>query len=140
MLDILKNEKSEFYNLDWFKKANNSAERLSLLDLNSIIKKTIYLDYRHVKELLNLFSKTYGNLFHGIGLELGAGVGFLSSMISQIPDVEKIYSIEIVENYVKLLQPKIIKSIGVEEKVIPTLGSIENLKYFEDNSVDFIIE
>ena len=42
MLDILKNEKSEFYNLDWFKKANNSAERLSLLDLNSIIKKTIY--------------------------------------------------------------------------------------------------
>lgn len=140
MLDILKSDINKFRNQNWFKKANDSAKNLSLLDVNEIIKKTIYLSKDQANELLNLICKTHGNLFYGIGLELGAGVGFLSSIISQKKEVKKMYSLEVVENYVKLLQPKIINYYGNKNKVISTLGNFENLKYFKENSLDFIIQ
>ena len=140
MLDILKSEVNEFKNQNWFKKANDSAKNLSLLNASEIIKKTIYLSQDQTNELLNLISKTHGNLFYGSGLELGAGVGFLSSVISQKKEIEKIYCLEVVENYVKLLQPRVIQSFGNKNKIISTLGNFENLNYFKDNSFDFIIQ
>ena len=51
MLDILKSDINKFRNQNWFKKANDSAKNLSLLDVNEIIKKTIYLSKDQANEL-----------------------------------------------------------------------------------------
>ena len=69
-----------------------------------------------MSDILNLIQITNGELFYGKGLELGAGAGLFSSAISKIENVNKIFSLEIIPNFVKLLQPKIIKKYGDKKK------------------------
>ena len=139
MINILK--KSNAINkMKWAKSLNDAALKLNTLDINQILEKTVYLNSNQSKEILDLITITNGKLFSGKGLELGAGAGLFSSSISNFSDVEKIYSLEIIENYVKLLQPKIIKNFGKKEKIIPTLGSFDDLSYFEDECFDFIFQ
>ena len=138
MINILNS--NEFNKLKWVKSLNDAALKLNTLDINQILEKTVYLNSNQSKGILDLITITNGKLFSGKGLELGAGAGLFSSSISNFSDVEKIYSLEIIENYVKLLQPKIIKNFGKKEKIIPTLGSFDDLSYFEDEYFDFIFE
>ena len=56
----------------------------------------------------------------------------LEKQQKQILNVEKIYSLEIIENFVKYLQPKVINSYGKTEKTIPTLGNFEELSFLYD--------
>ncbi len=138
MINILNS--NEFNKIKWVKSLNDAAWKLNFLDINQILEKTVYLNSNQSKEILDLITITNGKLFSGKGLELGAGAALFSSTISKIPDIEKIYSLEIIENYVKLLQPKIIEKFGIKEKVIPTLGSYDDLSYFEDEYFDFIFQ
>ena len=139
MIDILENS-NNISKLNWIKIANDAAVKMNELDPEVILEKTIYLNQDKVRDILNLIQITNGELFYGKGLELGSGAGLFSSAISKIENVNKIFSLEIIPNFVKLLQPKIIKKYGDEKKIIPTLGSFENLDYFGDNYFDFIFE
>jgi len=55
-------------------------------------------------------------------------------------EVKKIYSVEVVENVVKLCQPIVIKKILKQNKnkVISVIGDFDNLE-LKDNSVDFAV-
>ena len=135
MINILEN-KNEISKLKWVKMANDSAVRLNELNTEEILKKTVYFRFDQASELLNTISISNGNLFTGKGLELGSGVGLFSTLFSNFKEVEEIYSLEILESYVTLLQPKIINKYGDKNKVISTLGNYENLSYFEDELND----
>ena len=139
MIDILENS-NNLTQLSWVKSLNDAAVKINEFEPETILEKTVYLNQDKAKDILNLIQTTNGKLFHGKGLELGAGAGLFSSTISKIEDVDKIFSLEIIPNFVKLLQPKIIKKYGDEKKIIPTLGSFENLNYFPENYFDFIFE
>ena len=139
MINILKNN-NKYSNMEWAKSLNNAALKLNTLEINQILEKTIYLNSNQSKEIIDSIITTNGKLFSGKGIELGAGAGLFSSSISKISNVEKIYSLEIIENYVKLLQPKIIKNFGISKKVIPTRGTFDDLSYFKDEYFDFIFQ
>ena len=139
MINILNNN-NKYSNMQWVKSLNNAALKLNTLEINQILEKTIYLNSNQSKEIIDSIIITNGELFSGKGIELGAGAGLFSSSISKISNVEKIYSLEIIENYVKLLQPKIIKNFGISKKVIPTLGTFDDLSYFKDEYFDFIFQ
>ncbi len=139
MIDILEN-RSEIIKLSWVQSLNNAAVKINEFEPDKILEKTVYLNQNTAKDILDTIEITNGELFRGKGLELGAGAGLFSSTISKYNNVDKIFSLEIIPNFVELLQPKIINKYGDVKKIVPTLGSFENLNYFNENYFDFIFE
>lgn len=76
----------------------------------------------------------------GTGVELGAGTAAVSNAVASIfPSVDQIYAVEIVPDVVRLLQVKITSHFHQETKVLPVIGSFDEIR-LPDESVDFIIE
>lgn len=79
----------------------------------------------------------------GIGLEVGGGCGFFSAILATYPSVEKIYSVEICENIVRELMPKVIGEIAKEnrafEKVVGCVGDFDHIE-LPEASVDFVFD
>jgi len=139
MISILDNF-DEFSKLTWVSMANVQATRLNNLNVDEFLRRTCYLDFNQVVDIFKLIEKTNGNLFYGKGLELGAGAGLFSSVISTYPSVSDIWALDCIENFVKLLQPKTINKYGEKKKITSVLGSFDNLSYFESNYFDFIFQ
>lgn len=119
---------------------NDFSEKLKKLDIDEIIKKTVYLDQERVLFMLNLIEKVYGNILRGNVLELGSGSGFLTAILSKNNHVRSISSLEIVEGYVKNIQPKIVEKYGNKEKIKYYVGSFNDLKKINDNEFDLVFE
>jgi ubiquinone/menaquinone biosynthesis C-methylase UbiE len=115
------------------------AKNASMKGYKAIIDKYVYIDSDNVGKTFDLIPKTK-DLIQGIGIDLGGGVGCISSTLAKRENVEKIYCIEIVEDVVRLCQPIIKKQIlgNKADKVISVVGDFDNLK-LRDNSVDFAI-
>ena len=78
----------------------------------------------------------------GVGLELGAGVGILSTYIARrFPRSGPIYAVEVVPRVVQLLQPKVIRKLcpNDPERIVSVTGSFDDME-LPDSSVDFCIE
>lgn len=119
---------------------NDFSEKLKKLDTDEIIKKTVYLDQERVSFMFNLIEKVYGNVFRGNVLELGSGSGFLTAILSKNNQIKSISSLEIVEGYVKNIQPKIVEKYGHKEKINFFTGSFNDLEEIKDNEYDLIFE
>src|SRR5712672_799024 len=67
----------------------------------ALIDEYVYIDSADV---VRLFSLVPGltKAFHGVGADLGGGVGCISASIATFPSVDRIYCIEIVESAVAL--------------------------------------
>lgn len=91
--------------------------------------------------IIFLNKKVISDGIEGIGLELGAGCGFFSSILAKNEKVEKVYAIEAVPGIVDVLMPKISEFVlgDKKEKVIGVVGEFDNLE-LPDSSVDFIFE
>ena len=76
----------------------------------SIIKEYVYIDTFHVEKTLKIIPNAWDS-FHGTGIDLGGGVGCISSTIGRKNDVEKIFCVELVEEAVRLCQPIVKKNI-----------------------------
>ena len=114
------------------------AEELSKKGYDAIIKEYVYIYPDKVK---NIFELILGSIdFAGTGIDLGSGVGCISATIAEDDKVEKIYSIEIVENVVNLCQPVVINKIlgDKRNKVISIVGDFDNIE-LPNNSVDFSV-
>jgi SAM-dependent methyltransferase len=98
-----------------------------------------------VEQMDELLVKTKGylpkNILKGIGIELGAGCGVVSSLVAREDIVEKVYAVEIVKGMTKDNIPKVANAILRENhhKVIPVFGSFNEI-CIDDNNVDFVIE
>lgn len=115
------------------------AQEASAKGFRTIIDEYVYIDSEYVEKTFDLIPRS-SDLIHGIGVDLGGGVGCISSTLAKRNSVEKIYCIEVVEDVVKLCQPIVKKEILKEraDKVISVVGDFDNLQ-LGDNSVDFAI-
>jgi SAM-dependent methyltransferase len=85
--------------------------------------------------------KLLPGVFKGVGVEVGAGCGFFSSLLAKIPEVDKIYSVEVSKPIVENLMPEITSTFagGNEGKIIPCVGDFSHMN-IEDTEVDFIFD
>ena len=115
------------------------AQDASSKGFRTIIDEYVYIDSEYVEKTFNIIPKSL-ELIHGIGIDLGGGVGCISSTLAKKDSVEKIYCIEVVEDVVKLCQPIVKKEILKEKdnKVISVVGDFDNLQ-LENNSIDFAV-
>lgn len=78
--------------------------------------------------------------FTGQGVDLGGGIGCISSIVAQKDEVESIHCVEYTEDLVKLCQPVIKQAILKDRaaKVISVVGDFNNLE-LPDASLDFAV-
>jgi len=115
------------------------AKKLSQKGYDALINDYVYIYPEDVVKTFQLIPLAW-EAIKGVGVDLGAGVGCVSATLSLKDDVKKIYSVEVVENVVKLCQPIVIKKILKEKtnKVISVVGDFDNLQ-LKDNSIDFAV-
>lgn len=103
-----------------------------------------HITIEDVKAFMDYVNATFlGKGIKGVGLEVGGGCGFFSALLASYSSVEKIYSVEICENIVRELMPKVIEEVaGAQkafEKVIGCVGDFDRLE-LPDASVDFVFD
>lgn len=115
------------------------AKGFSLKGYDAIINGYVYIYPDNVKKTLQIIPEAWESL-KGVGIDLGGGIGCVSSTIALKNNVKKIYSLEIVEDVVRLCQPIVINKIlkNKSHKVISVIGSFDNIE-LEDNSLDFAV-
>jgi len=106
---------------------------------SAIIDEYVYIHPENVEKTFNIIPNS-AEFIHGIGIDLGGGVGCISSTLAKRQNVEKIYCIELVEEAVTMCQPIVKKEILKEndDKVISVVGDFDNLD-LENNSIDFAV-
>ena len=115
------------------------AQNTSSKGYETIINEYVYIDTEYVSEIFKKIPKVWDKM-KGTGVDLGGGVGCISSTIAKKEDVKKIFCVELVEDVVKLCQPIVKKEILGENynKVISVVGSFDNLE-LDENSIDFAV-
>lgn len=115
------------------------AKALSQKGYKAIINGYCYIYPNNVRKTFQFIPGAWESL-RGIGIDLGAGVGCISSTIALKNNVKKIYSLEVVEDVIRLCQPIVINKIlkSKNHKVISVAGSFNNIE-LEDNSLDFAV-
>jgi ubiquinone/menaquinone biosynthesis C-methylase UbiE len=106
---------------------------------HKICKKYTHISFQNIEKLLK-FDKNIYDSFKGSGVDLGGGIGLVSSVIAKKKNIKNVYCVEIVKNAVKFCQPKIKKKVLGKnfKKVISVNGSFDELN-LKDNSVDFCV-
>ena len=89
------------------------AREASTKGFDAIIDEYVYINSENVNSTFNIIPKL-SELIHGIGIDLGGGVGCISSTLAKRDSVDKIYCVELVEDAVKLchniVKQKILKN------------------------------
>jgi SAM-dependent methyltransferase len=105
----------------------------------ALIEEYVYIDS---SDVVQLFSKVPGvtDAFHGVGADLGGGVGCISASIATFPSVDRIYCVEIVESAVTLAHPVVVGTIlgAARSKVVSVVGDSARLE-LPDESLDFAV-
>ena len=115
------------------------AKEASTKGFSAIIDEYVYINSENVENTFNIIPKS-SELIHGTGIDLGGGIGCISSTLAKRNAVGKIYCVELVEDAVKLCHTIVKQEILKEEKhkVISVIGDYDNLE-LEDNSIDFAV-
>jgi len=115
------------------------AKEASTKGFSAIIDEYVYINSENVEKTFNIIPKS-SELIHGTGIDLGGGIGCISSTLAKRNAVGKIYCVELVEDAVKLCHTIVKQEILKEEKhkVISVIGDYDNLE-LEDNSIDFAV-
>jgi len=115
------------------------ARKSSTKGFTHIINEYIYIHPKNINNTFKLIPKATESIY-GTGIDLGGGVGCISSTLATRNSVDKIYCIEVVEDAVKLCQPIVKKEILKEKKykVVSVIGDYDNLE-LEDHSIDFAV-
>ena len=115
------------------------AKEASSKGFSAIIDEYVYINSENVESTFNIIPKS-SELIHGTGIDLGGGIGCISSTLAKRNAVDKIYCVELVEDAVKLCHTIVKQEILKEEKhkVISVIGDYDNLE-LEDNSIDFAV-
>ncbi len=90
------------------------AQEASTKGYRTIIDEYVYIDSVNVEKTFNLIPMS-SELIFGVGIDLGGGVGCISSTLAKKETLKKIYCIEVVEDVVKLCQ-SIVKREILKEK------------------------
>lgn len=120
-------------------KLNNKISNTDNVSLKKIESIYTNISPKNLEKFLKK-DKDIWKYFSGIGIDLGGGIGLVSSVIAKNNNVKKIYCLDVVKNAVKKCQPIFIKKILGKKykKVISVLGSFNNLE-IKNLSIDFCI-
>lgn len=115
------------------------AQETSSKGYEAIINEYVYIDTEQVNRTFELIPSAR-DLIKGTGVDLGGGVGCISSTLAKKNEVEKIYCVEVAEDAVKLCQPIVKKNILGDKahKVISVIGDFDHLE-LKDSSMDFAV-
>ena len=115
------------------------AREISSHGYESIINEYVYIDTEQVKNTIKLIPDIW-DLIKGVGIDLGGGVGCISSTLAKKDQVEKIYCVELVEEAVNLCHPIVKDTIlgSKSNKVQSVIGDFDQLE-LPDHSIDFAI-
>ncbi len=129
----------KIFNTEDYKLNNNLAVRLAKKKFNMMCKFYTSVKPKNILTFLKMNREIWKS-FKGDGLDLGGGIGLVSSIIATKKKVNKIYCLEIVKNAVLKCQPITKKKIlsSKENKVISVLGSFKNIE-LDKSSIDFCI-
>ena len=129
----------KIFKLDDYKLNNNNAEKISKQSLKKILKHYTHISPENIYSFFKM-NRIIWNSFEGIGIDLGGGVGLVSSILAKKKKVIKIYCVEVVKNAVVKCQPIVKKKIlkTDKEKVISVFGSFDNIE-LPNSSVDFCV-
>jgi SAM-dependent methyltransferase len=77
----------------------------------------------------------------GVGIDLGAGLGILASVVATRAGVDLVLAVEVCPHFVEAVVPRAATEIlgSDADKVVPVLGSFEDLR-IPDESLDFAVE
>jgi len=77
----------------------------------------------------------------GTGLEVGAGCGFFSSLFAKQSKVDRVYAVEVCENIVTELMPKIVEYVAgqKQDKVVGCIGEFDRIE-LQNSSIDFVFD
>ena len=115
------------------------AKEASSKGFSAIIDEYVYINSENVESTFNIIPKS-SELIHGTGIDLGGGIGCISSTLAKRNAVDKIYCVELVEDAVKLCHTIVKQEILKVEKhkVISVIGDFDNLE-LENDSIDFAV-
>ncbi|MEK7164988.1 MAG: methyltransferase domain-containing protein [Patescibacteria group bacterium] len=115
------------------------AHELAGKDYRDIAVQYIFITPEDVEKTFKLLPLAWES-FTGHGVDLGGGIGCISSIIAQKNEVESINCVEYTEDLVKLCQPVIKQAILKDRagKVISVVGDFNNLE-LPDGILDFAV-
>lgn len=118
---------------------NHLASVTAELGIAAIVEKYTYVWPAQVKELLQIEPVVWES-FRGHGIDLGGGVGCVTSAIAQSPFVSSVLCLELVENAVRLCQPIVFSELDETQraKVSSVLGDFDHLQV-EKASFEFAV-
>lgn len=95
--------------------------------------------HRHMEELLDRFEQVMGTREWGVGLELGAGAGYASAMLSRRPGVRLVYVHDQSRELVEDVMPRMFAAAAAdEEKLVRVVGDLTRFE-LDDGSIDFVL-
>ncbi len=129
----------KFLNNEEYKLNNRIAEIYSKENFDKLAIKYTHIKPEHINFLLKINTKIWKNI-KGLGVDLGGGIGIVSSVIAKKKEIKKIYCVELVKNAVTKCQPIIKKKLlnKKAKKVISVLGSFDHIE-LKKSSLDFCI-
>lgn len=115
------------------------AIEISSKGYKSIINEYTYIDSPEIQKTFDLIPNL-DNSINGIGVDLGGGVGCISSTLALKKSVQQIYCVELVKEVVELCQPIVKEKILGDKmsKVVSVVGNFDILK-LDSNSIDFVV-
>lgn len=120
-----------------YKLNNHIASKISKKGFKSIIKHYTDITPQNIQKILKK-NKKFWSSFDGIGVDLGGGVGCVSSVVAKKKSNKKVYCVEVVKNAVLKCQPQVKKGLlkSQSSKVISVIGDFDKIN-LPDSSVDF---
>lgn len=115
------------------------AKEISSKGYQAIIEEYVYIDTQNVAKTFKQIPNAW-ECIRGMGVDLGGGVGCISSTLATKNEVDEIFCVEIVEDVVKLCQPIVKEEIlgERENKVVSVVGDFDQIN-LESNSMDFAV-
>jgi SAM-dependent methyltransferase len=80
-----------------------------------------------------------GHVPSGEGIDLGAGIGWLTAQLSALPTVRRVHALEFSETQLTTIAPYVIEHYGgTPDRVTLHVGDMHDLSMFEDGSMGFV--
>lgn len=119
-----------------------TAEAFSNIPADEIVQRYTGVRYDQLASAIDAARlRVLPRPFRGVGIELGAGCGALSTVVARDPAVAAVLAVEVVDGVVTRLTPQVADHFlgRAARKVIPVRGSFD-LMELPDQSIDFSIE
>ena len=103
----------------------------------------VFRDYDEIQRLILGGIQIAGRLtasLKGEAIDLGSGTGIAACILSNLPEVEKIYAVEFSEQFVQRMMPVVFSKFKADtRKIVRAVGDFNNLKLPSD-SISMIVE